>query len=151
MTQAAQSSRPSQRERRKNLFMALTFVFLTLYTIVLAIDLLNDVNLLWLTATFSVIAMVCAFGWARLLDEAKLNAHYVAWYWGGSCGLMASSLVFLAMMPMLLTPGGVEVSLPPAFETVAANLAFVGGFALGMIPAVLGYLIWWGVMSARRG
>jgi hypothetical protein len=150
MIEAVQSSRPSRRERRKVLFTTLTGVFMLLYAVSIVADLaLADVNLFWLTAVFVIGAIAAACGWARTLDEAKMSAHYVAWFWGGSLGLSVSALVALALGPTMMTPGGVEALLPAAFEPVAANLAFSAGFMLGIVPAAVGYLIWWGVLWAR--
>lgn len=151
MTDVSRAPRPSQRERRKNRFMTLTGVLLALYTVSLFADIVLDLNLFWLTAFFIIAMTVCAFGWARSLDEAKLNAHYEAWYWGGSLGLLVSGLIFVALVPMLLTPGSVEALFPPTAQSIAANMSFIAGLMLGMTPAVIGYLIWWGVLWARRG
>jgi len=151
MTQAAQSSRASIRERRKNLAMAATGVFMLLYAASLTADLMLDANLFWLTAMLILGVGVGAGLWAQALDEAKLNAHYVAWFWGGSAGLLASSLVFIATLPTLVTPYGLDAFVPAGLEPLAVNGAFAAGIALGMFPACIGYVIWWSVLSARRG
>ncbi|MGE0743164.1 MAG: hypothetical protein AB7O98_17650 [Hyphomonadaceae bacterium] len=151
MSQTAQRPRLSARERRKELFMTLTAVFLLGYIISLTADLLLPVSLVWLTLALVVVALAAAFGWARYLDEAKLNAHYIAWYWGGSVGLSASMLAFVALLPALLTPGAAESLFPAKLAPIAANLSFGAGFMLGIVPATMGYLVWWLLLSARRG
>jgi hypothetical protein len=150
MTETIQHSRSSTRERRKSLSMALTGVFMLLYAGSLTADLALDANLFWLTVIFIVATGACAVVWARTLDEAKLNAHYVAWYWGGSAGLMVSALIFVALTPTLITPNGLDGLVPPAFAPFATNLSFGAGLVLGMFPAMIGYLIWWGVLWAQR-
>jgi hypothetical protein len=150
MTQATQTSRPSARERRKTFAMTLTGVFMLLYAASLVADIVLDANLFWLTALFVLATGAGAIVWARTLDEAKLNAHYIAWYWGGSAGLMLSALTFVALIPTLVTPNGLNGLVPPAFAPFATNLSFGAGLVLGMFPAMIGYLIWWGVLWARR-
>lgn len=150
MTDAVHSSRPSTRERRKALFMALTGIFMLVYPIALVADLLIDANLLPLTVALVVASVASACAWARQLDEAKLNAHYIAWFWGGSAGLMAAALTYLALLPTLLTPGGVDALFPAPLAPFASNLAFMAGFLLGVMPAAIGYAIWWCVLWLRR-
>lgn len=149
MTHAAQH--PSPRERRRQFFMTITWVFILGYALSLAADILLPVNLLWLTLALVIIGLGAAFAWARYLDEGKLNAHYIAWYWGGSLGLSASMLAFVALIPAMLTPGAAEAMLPPTLAPIAANLTFAAGFLLAIIPACLGYMTWWLLLMARRG
>jgi hypothetical protein len=147
MTEAAQPSRRVSRERRKGQFLALTGLFLALYCASVAADVaLTGVSLLWLNAVLVIATTAAAFGWARMLDEAKITAHYVAWFWGGSLGLTVSGLGVLALAATMMAPGGVEALLPLWAEP---NFAFTAGFMLGIVPAAVGYLIWWTVLWAR--
>jgi hypothetical protein len=144
------SQSPSRRERRKTLLMTLTFVFMLLYTASLTIDLFVPANLFWLTVALIVGCMASAVGWAKHLDEGKLNAHYVAWYWGGSAGLTVSALVFVALAPSLIAPNGMDAFVPAQIAPFATNASFAAGFMLGTIPAMIGYVAWWLVMVSRR-
>lgn len=149
MTDRTQTS-PVSREQRKNRFIGLTALFMVLYGASVSADLLLDVNLFWLTAALMIIAIGFAFLWARALDEAQMQAHYVSWYWGGSLGLMASALVFIALMPVIVAPGAVDALFLRELGPMLPNLSFTAGFLLGMTPAVIGYLIWWGVITLQR-
>jgi hypothetical protein len=151
MSQAAQRPSPSPRERRRELFMTLTWIFMLGYMLSLIADFLVPLDLVWLTLALVAVALAAAFVWARHLDEGKLNAHYVAWYWGGSLGLSASMLAFVAFLPATFTPGAAEAMLPPALAPIAANLTFAAGFMLGIVPACLAYMTWWVLLMARRG
>jgi hypothetical protein len=150
MTQTSRTSQSSARERRKSLAMVFTGVFMLLYAASLTADMALEANLFWLTAVFVLATGAGAIVWARTLDEAKLNAHYIAWYWGGSAGLMLSALIFVALIPTLLTPNGLDDLFPSAFAPFATNLSFAAGLMLGMFPAAVGYLVWWGVLWAQR-
>ncbi|MBL8547092.1 MAG: hypothetical protein JNL81_11550 [Hyphomonadaceae bacterium] len=150
MSQSSQVQRRSPRERRKTLLTVLTFVFMTLYAVSFTADLLLEINLFWLTIALVLACTVCAFGWARLLDEGKINAHYVAWYWGGSAGLMVSSLIFVSLAPVLVSPNGMDAFIPQQLAAFATNLSFAAGFLLAMIPAAIGYVAWWIVLVSRR-
>ncbi|MBL8537813.1 MAG: hypothetical protein JNM59_10465 [Hyphomonadaceae bacterium] len=130
--------------------MTLTVVFLLGYMTSLTADMMLPINLVWVTLALVVVTLVGAFGWASYLDEAKLNAHYVAWFWGGSVGLSASMLAFVALLPGMLIPGAAEAMLPANLAPIAANLTFGAGFMLGIVPATMGYLVWWLLLSARR-
>lgn len=151
MSHVAERPRPSLRERRRELSMTLTWVFIAGYVASLIADFLLPVDLVWLTVALVAAGLGAAFVWARQLDEAKLNAHYIAWYWGGSLGLSASMLVFVALLPAILTPGAAESMLPPTLAPIAANLTFAAGFMLGVIPASVAYMAYWLMLMARRG
>lgn len=131
--------------------MTLTWVFMLGYMLSLIADFLLPFDLVWLTLALVSVTLGAAFVWARQLDEGKLNAHYVAWYWGGSLGVSASMLAFVAFLPAIFTPGAAEAMLPPALAPIAANLTFAAGFLLGVIPACMGYMTWWVLLMARRG
>ena len=65
----------------------------------------------WLLAmaiAFALVAIIFAFLWVRALDEAKQQAHYIAWYWGGSAGLGFSALVLVGFLPFIVQPDEFE-------------------------------------------
>lgn len=151
MTDQVQPSRSSSRQRRKNLYVGLTALFMGLYGASVVTDLSIDANLFWLTAAFIVAAIGFACLWVRALDEAQMQAQYVSWYWGGSMGLSVSALVFIALMPLVVEPGAISALFPSGAGPILPNLTFSAGFMLGILPAVIGYLIWWTVVFLRRG
>ncbi|MBL8542722.1 MAG: hypothetical protein JNJ63_02845 [Hyphomonadaceae bacterium] len=131
--------------------MAITFITLVAYLVSLTTDMMLPGSHFWLTAGLVIAAILAAFGWAMHLDEGALNAHYVAWYWGGSLGLALSALTYVAAAPASLAPGWVENTLTAALGLDIPNIGFHAGFLLGCLPAVVGYLIWWTVVCVRRG
>ncbi len=147
MTQLADTPRRSLRERRKNLFTLLTCVFALLYLASVFADVFVDANLFWLSAAIVVAMTASTFGWGRTLDEAQLKAHYQAWFWGGSVGLMVSSLIFLALLPTMMSSGSAALG-----DDIAdvATTSFTAGFVLAILPATLGYLVWWAVLWMRN-
>lgn len=148
MTQVSHSPHRTARQRRKGVFTLLTVVFALLYLVAVAADAVIAVNIFWLSAAFAVAMTVCGFGWARTLDELQIKNHYEAWFWGGSLGLTVSALIFLALMPSVMSFDIATLPAEDAGDVVA--MSFVGGFILAMLPATLGYLIWWGVLWMRN-
>lgn len=141
------------RMQRKNRYIAATAVSMAVYA-GLVMGSIHMPALLWPAIIMSVVSMGLACLWVREIDEAAREAHFVSWYWGGSLGLGVSVLVFLAVVARVSAPGGVEAAFSFVPErlpgSVGVFLGFVGGFALGCMPAVLGYVIWWSVLSLRR-
>lgn len=151
MTVSTHHQNSSVRLRRKNAFMVVTFVALAAYLASLMTDMMLPGSHFWLTAVLVITTMLAGFGWAIHLDEGALHAHYAAWYWGGSLGLALSALTYLAAAPASLAPGWVEKTLTATLGVPIPNIGFHVGFLLGCLPAVIGYLIWWTVVSIRRG
>jgi len=138
----------SSRTRRKGLYTLLTVVFALLYLVAVAADALIAANIFWLSAAFALAMTVAGFGWARTLDELQIKNHYEAWFWGGSLGLTVSSLLFLALLPSVMSLNVGPLEAEDAGEI--ATMAFAGGFVLAILPATIGYLVWWGVLWARN-
>lgn len=139
------------REKRTQLWIIATALSLLVYGALVTLSLFQPWAL-WLAMAVAVVGVGFGVLWVVSLDEAAQHAHYVSWYWGGSLGLGFAALILLAMTPHMLRPGG----LTPAFDVlpgmnVAPTLGFMAGYMLGVLPPVLGYLIWWGVISLRRG
>jgi opacity protein-like surface antigen len=148
MTDISHTPRRSSRTRRKGLYTLLTVIFALLYLVAVAADALIAANIFWLSAAFALAMTVAGFGWARTLDELQIKNHYEAWFWGGSIGLTVSALLFLALMPSVMSFDIAALPMEDANDIVA--MSFVGGFILAMLPATIGYLVWWGVLWMRN-
>jgi hypothetical protein len=106
--------------------------------------------MIWPALAFAAVAIVFACGWMAFIDEAAQQAHYIAWFWGGSLGLTMSSLALLALMPQLLNPVGVERLRAPYGAMPDTSFAFFAGVAFMILPASIGYMIWWAALWLRR-
>jgi hypothetical protein len=137
------SAGPKSRMKRKTLYIAATMLAMLAYAVLLLLA--NEQSwLVWPALGAALLGVVFACLWVTSLDEAAQQAHYIAWFWGGNAGLLASMLVFLAV-----------VLRPHAFEGWLSGLGasdiFGAGIVLGVVPAVLGYGLWWAVLWLRRG
>jgi hypothetical protein len=145
----AEQPRETQRERKTKKYVLATLIASIVYTLLVGATFwLSWLLIPTILAAGTMIGF--AFMWMRSLDEAKQQAHYVAWYWGGSAGLSFSALVVVAMMPLILQPEEFERAFTFFDGVPAAPMSFLAGFALGLAPAVVGYLIWWTVMWLKR-
>jgi hypothetical protein len=96
----------------------------------------------------AAIALGCSIGWIATLDEFAQRAHYVAWYWGGSLGLMAMATVLLFV---LLSPAAATESfLLDWWGSSQAKAGFLTGALMAMVLPALGYTIWWLAFWLRR-
>ncbi|WP_395644547.1 hypothetical protein [Terricaulis sp.] len=138
----------SPRDRKSGRYMWLTFATGLLYG-ALAFGYFWQPWLLALAMLFAVVSVGFGTLWMRSLDEGKQQAHYVAWYWGGSAGLMVSALCFLGAIPLVLS-GAMERIFAIVDGVSPAGMAFAVGMALGMTPAVIGYAIWHAAVMAKR-
>lgn len=145
-----QIDKRSNREKRKSLGMIGTAVCLVVYGAFLS-QTLDHAWAIWLAIAAAVAMVLFAVVWVAALDEAAQQAHYVAWYWGGSAGLAISVLVFLALLPTMLNPVALEAPLARLPVAMGTSFGFLVGFVLGVVPATLGYVIWWVAVWMRRG
>ncbi|MEJ0059568.1 MAG: hypothetical protein WDM79_08365 [Terricaulis sp.] len=106
--------------------------------------------MIWPALGFVGLMVVFLFGWLVFLDEAAQQAHYIAWYWGGSIGLVISALTFVALTPQLFSPTGVEMLRAPFGAMNDTSFAFTAGFMLAVMPACIGYMVWWAGLWLRR-
>jgi hypothetical protein len=143
----------SGRMQRKNRYITATLASFAAYAILVVWSLQTPI-LLWPAIAMSVVSMGLACLWVREIDEAAQQAHFISWFWGGSLGLGISVLVFLAVVARVGAPGGIESAFSFVPERLPASigvfLGFVTGFVLGCMPAVIGYVVWWSVLSLRR-
>lgn len=91
---------------------------------------------LW-TAAVLVIVLVASVIWWRSSDEAVLEAHKFAWYWGGTCGMAVGGVIMV-----MLTTAGSAVSIPPVFGHSDTGRVVVGGVGM-MFAQIAGYAIAW--------
>ncbi|HYD72974.1 MAG TPA: hypothetical protein VEF55_07530 [Candidatus Binatia bacterium] len=137
------TARPAKRMKRKTLYIIATFVSLLAYGLLLTLS-HGQQWLVWPALGAALLGVVFACLWVTALDEAALQAHYIAWFWGGSAGLLLSMLVFVSV---ILRPVAFATALAP----LGGDETFAAGIVVGVTPAVLGYAIWWVVLWLRRG
>jgi len=143
-TPMSANARPvSRRMQRKTLYIIATFVSMLAYAVLLTFSDTQPL-LIWPALAAALLGIVFACLWVTSLDEVALQAHYVAWFWGGNAGLLVSMLVFVAAA---LSPQVFE----PMLSALGAGETFVAGIVVGVVPAVIGYAIWWAVLWLRRG
>ncbi len=148
---AVSASPPRNRRSRKGFFIAVTALSFIPYAASVVADLLMPANLFWLTAVSMLAIFTGAIGWARTLDEGAMSAHYISWYWGGSLGLDISAMTYMALAPALLTGVSLDKILTDWLGVPLPNAGFHAGFMLAILPALIGYMAWWGVVWLRRG
>ena len=141
------SASKSPRRRRKAFAMAAMLASLGIYLGVMVFA-GGAPWLIWVVLFAALLIAVFASLWVASLDEAALQAHYVAWYWGGSAGVVLSMLIYVLAM---LQPGAFQQAVAMFGPAADAQLGFGAGVLLGLVPAVLGYKIWWVVLWLRRG
>lgn len=141
---------PTRRERKTARHIWLTLVSGGAYAVLAWCYFLSP----WFLAASipcALISVIFAFLWIRSLDEGKQQAHYVAWYWGGSAGLTFSMLCFLGLIPLMFGAGDRMADIFASVNaTHPAGMAFAVGFVLGGTPAVIGYSIWHAIVMAKR-
>lgn len=140
--------RPASRERRKLIYIGATIVsFAAFCAMIVAAP--NHPVLPWMSLIPAAIGLVFACLWVASVDEAARQAHYIAWYWGGSAGLCVSILCLVAttLQPAFLEPLVRIASYSP--ET-GVWISFTSGLLIGLVPASLGYVIWWAMVWLRR-
>jgi hypothetical protein len=138
----ANGRRPS-RMKRKTLYIVATAVSMLAYAVLLTfVD--TQPWMIWPALGAALLGAVFGCFWVASLDEAAQQAHYIAWFWGGNAGLLLSMLVFVAAA---LSPQVFE----PILSVLGAGETFAVGIAAGVVPAVIGYAIWWAVLWLRRG
>jgi len=137
------NARPvSRRMKRKTLYVAATIASMLAYVVLMALS-HSAQWLVWLALAAALVSVVFACLWVAALDEAAQQAHYIAWFWGGSAGLFVSMLVFVTVM---LRPSAFD----GALTSMGVEESFASGIVVGVTPAVIGYLIWWAVIWLRR-
>jgi hypothetical protein len=132
----------SRRMPRRTLYILATSITLLIYAALMFFA-RTQPWLIWPALAFALIAVVLACFWMLALDEAAQQAHYIAWFWGGSAGLLASMLAFVTVM---LQPKPFE----PLLAVFGETQGFALGIAVGIVPPVIGYVIWWAVLWLRR-
>jgi hypothetical protein len=129
--------------KRKTVYIIATMISLLAYCVLMTLS--HDQPWLILPALgAALLGVVFACFWVVALDEAAQQAHYIAWFWGGSAGLFLSMLIFVSVM---LRPDAFAEALAP----LGGDETFAAGIVVGVTPAVIGYAIWWAVLWLRRG
>lgn len=104
-----------------------------------------------LVATFAMVAaaMTCTVLWMRDIDELARQAHYVAWFWGGSFALCILLCLVLAA-PAL--PGLIDfAALERQFAPFAGDGGgFIAGVTASLVVLSIGYGAWWLVFWLRK-
>ena len=110
---------------------------------------LNAPVLLLLSFAMVASAMTCTAVWMRDIDELARQAHYVAWFWGGSLALCALIFVVVAApaLPGLIDFAAVERSLAPF---AGEGGGFVAGVLASIFTLTVGYGAWWALYWLRK-
>lgn len=131
-----------RRMKRKSLYIAATALCILAYAGLIVLSGGMPV-LIWPAIGVSLLSMVFSCLWMATLDEAAQQAHYIAWFWGGSAGLAVSMMLFVAVA---LRPAAFE----PVLAALGVPYGFAAGIACGLLPPVIGYAIWWAALWLRR-
>lgn len=140
---------PSSRNRRRLAIVAvIVAVGIVLATIVLRPVLGH--TLVHVPAVIGgVLAIMFSVNYFRSIDELAQRAHYEAWYWGGTVGVLALPLAALSG-PALFGPGWVERTVAQFWPAPDVTDGFVAGVFATVIPMLLGYCVWWAVFWLRK-
>jgi hypothetical protein len=128
--------------KRKTQYVVATAISVAAYAALTALS-QTQPWLVWPTLVALVATVVFACLWMAALDEVAQQAHYVAWYWGGSAGIAVS---MLALITVVLRPD----ALAPLLSPFSAPETFAAGIMCGLMPPAVGYTIWWGALWLRR-
>lgn len=151
MSAQPESRRQANKQQRKNLYLIGTLVAgaLMLAGTAIARETSGPVAAaLVLPPTVAMFAFSLA--WFAALDELAQRAHYVAWFWGGSIGLLSFPLLIIAA----LATGGrgdlVDLVLHHLGGANDTRVAFMNGVLAAILPPIIGYGIWWLVFWLRK-
>jgi hypothetical protein len=128
--------------KRKTHYLIATVVSVAAYGVLTVLS-RGQPWLVWPAFGALVAILVFACLWMAALDEAAQQAHYIAWYWGGSAGIGVS---MLALITVVLRPD----ALAPLLSPFSAPETFAAGIMCGLMPPAVGYAIWWGALWLRR-
>lgn len=149
----AQKERPRQpnKQQRKNLYL----LGATISTVIaVCVPLLGrDLDQPILASSFlAATAATLAFSllWFGALDELAQRAHYEAWFWGGSIGLLLLPLLSVAALLTGSRADWIDYVLMHIGGRDDARLAFLNGVVVAIVPPVIGYGIWWLVFWLRK-
>jgi hypothetical protein len=95
------------------------------------------------------LGVAACIAWFIGLDEMAQRAHYVAWFWGSSLGLLAIT----AAMAIGVLTGAVD----NLHEIVRAMFGhddvgdgMMAGMLIIIVPMTMGYALWWTAFWLRR-
>jgi hypothetical protein len=155
----ADTSKPGAVQRRRHTWAAPALAASFALAAGLALGLLQggearlyeSAPLVWIAITLALVAgsFVAGAIWFGAIDELAQQAHYVAWYWGGSVGLCVAAFLLLsapALFPLIDAPAIIGRALGAA----DASTGFIAGVAVSIGALVLGYAAWWLVFWLRR-
>ncbi len=134
MTMQSQPLAP--RSRRKQLILGAMAVLLVILVVLRFVGQPFEALRILALSLGAVIAALSAF-WIATLDEMERHAHYQAWYWGGSIGVLVAGGMILAV-----AFGGVAAPTLPLVGA-DANAGFLSGAILALVMPAVGYTIWW--------
>ena len=102
----------------------------------------------WPIGAVCAVGLVLSFRWFLSLDEVARQAHYVSWFWGGSCGFAVAVALFVGAV--LAPAGWLEQVLLPWWGGSPARAGFFTGALVATVLPVLGYVLWWMAFWLRR-
>lgn len=141
---------PSSQNKRRALFRNASIAAIALLGVFVALS--RGVGL-ELHMTSLVVAGACvllsmlAF---NELDEVGKQAHYLAWWWGGSLalGLGAAALAAASLSDVSFAP--VEALIGRGFGDTEGATMFMAGVMSALLLLVAGYALWWAAFWLRR-
>lgn len=109
----------------------------------------NPWVVLTVAGVVAVVSFIFSLRWMQGLDELAQRAHYEAWYWGGSLGLMAVVFAIVAA-PALEQVVDLERMFAPLAIYSGESAGFVSGAMATVIVMGIGYGLWWVFFWLRK-
>ena len=99
-------------------------------------------SIIMVAAVVVILAMIVSVIWMREIDELAREAHYVAWFWGGSTGLAILLFLMIAApaLPAFVDFTVVERAVAPF---AGEGGSFFAGVMTSIIVLTLCYRAWW--------
>ena len=107
------------------------------------------------TAVMALVLLAGALGvaectaWFLGLDELAQRAHYVAWFWGSSLGIVIAALI-LAVGVMTGAVDNLHGIVRGFFGHDDVGDGMMAGMLIIVVPMMLGYVGWWTAFWLRR-
>jgi hypothetical protein len=87
--------------------------------------------------------------WFLGLDEMAQRAHYVAWFWGSSLGLVIAAAI-MAIGALTGATDNLHEIVRRLFGHDDVGDGMMAGMLIIVVPMMLGYALWWAAFWLRR-
>jgi hypothetical protein len=95
------------------------------------------------------LAIAACTAWFLGLDEMAQRAHYVAWFWGSSFGLVIAAAI-MGVGALTGATDNLHAVVRGLFGHDDVGDGMMAGMLIIIAPMMLGYLAWWAVFWLRR-